>query len=160
MGKKLAAILGVTSSVTLFLLFCGCARNISSSSYDAQTVGSVSETYECVVVQVKKVMVEEGDYLENNHTGALMGGIAGGALGNAVGNGRGRTVSTVAGALIGSYGGAMAEKALKNQEGLEYIVRLTSGKLVTVVQGLDNPLYSGQTAYLIISKGRSRVIPR
>jgi uncharacterized protein YcfJ len=40
-------------------------------------------------------MVEEGDYLENNMTGALMGAAAGGVLGNMIGGGRGRTTATV-----------------------------------------------------------------
>lgn len=138
----------------------GCARNISSSSYDARKVGTASETYECTVVSVRKVMVEEGDYLENNMTGALMGAAAGGVLGNMVGGGRGRTAATVVGALAGGAGGAIAEKHLKSQEGLEYVVKLSTGAIRTVVQGLDNPLYQGQAALLIIDRNRARVIPR
>ncbi len=138
----------------------GCARNISSSSYDARKIGAASETYECTVVSVRKVMVEEGDYLENNMTGALMGAAAGGVLGNMIGGGRGRTTATVIGALAGGAGGAMAEKHLKSQEGLEYVVKLSSGAMRTVVQGLDNPLYQGQAALLIIDRNRARVVPK
>lgn len=138
----------------------GCARNISSSSYDARKVGAASETYECVVVSVRKVAVEDGDYLENNTTGALMGAAAGGVLGNMIGGGRGRTAATVVGALAGATGGAMAEKHLKSQDGLEYVVRLSNGSMRTVVQGVDNPLYQGQSALLIIDNNRARVVPR
>lgn len=138
----------------------GCARNISSSSYDARKIGAASETYECVVVNVRKVMVENGDYLEDNQAGAIMGAAAGGVLGNMIGGGRGRTAATVVGALAGATGGAMAEKHLKSQEGLEYIVKLSSGAMRTVVQGLDNPLSPGQSALLIIDNNRARVIPR
>jgi outer membrane lipoprotein SlyB len=143
------------------LLISGCARNISSSTYDAKTLGSANDVYECVVVSVRKVQVEEGDYLENNKTGALVGAVAGGALGQAFGGGRGRMLTTAGGAILGGVGGAMAEKALKSQEGLEYVVRLGNGQLKTVVQGLDSALCPGQPAMLIIdNNGRSRVVPR
>jgi outer membrane lipoprotein SlyB len=143
------------------LLISGCARNISSSTYDAQTLGSADNVYECVVVSTRRVQVEEGDYLENNKTGALMGAVAGGAVGQAFGGGRGRILTTAGGALLGGAAGAVAEKALKSQEGLEYVVRLNSGQLKTVVQGLDSALQPGQAALLIVNdKGRSRVVPR
>jgi outer membrane lipoprotein SlyB len=147
------------------LLLCiGCARNISSSTYDARSIGSASETYECVVVNVRKVMVEEGDYLEDNKTGAILGAVAGGVGGNMIGGGRGRTAATALGAVAGGVGGAMAEKALKSQEGLEYVVRITSGgrrgEMRTVVQGLDGTLAKGQPALLMVGgNGRSRVVP-
>lgn len=148
--------------VLVFGLFMigGCARNISSSSYG--TVGSASQTYECTVISVRKVAVTEGDRLEDNKSGALMGAVAGGALGNMIGGGRARIATTAAGALAGGVGGAMLERNMKTQEGLEYVVRLRSGEMRTVVQGLDNPLYRGQKALLIIDEsrgGRSRVVP-
>lgn len=149
----------------LFSIFCclslivGCARNISSSSYEDRTVGSVSDSYPCVVVNVRKVLVEGGDSLEDNRLGAMGGAIAGGVLGNAIGGGRGRTISTVGGALAGGLGGAMAEKALKSQDGLEYTVRMPSGSLRTITQGMDGALAVGQSALLIISsRGRSRLV--
>ncbi|MDR2682074.1 MAG: glycine zipper 2TM domain-containing protein [Holosporaceae bacterium] len=145
----------------LGILVSGCARQISSSVYDAKTLGAANETFECVVVKVRKVMVEEGERLEDNKTGAVVGAVAGGALGNAIGGGRGRVISTAGGALLGGIGGAFAEKALKSQEGLEYLVRLNSGAMRTVVQSAENPLYPGQAGYLIIdNRGRSRVIPK
>lgn len=144
----------------ILLAISGCARNISSSTYDAQKLGAANETYECIVVSARRVAVEEGDYLENNHTGALVGGILGGVAGNAIGKGHGRTAATAVGAIAGGFGGAMAEKAVKSQDGMEYVVRLRSGAMRTVVQGLDNPLYVGQTALLMIDNyGRSRVVP-
>jgi outer membrane lipoprotein SlyB len=161
--KKTLILLSVTCGAAL-LSIGGCARNISSSTYDAKTIGAASETYECVVVSVRKVMVEEGDYLEDNKTGAILGAVTGGVAGNMIGGGRGRTAATALGAIAGGVGGAMAEKALKSQEGLEYVVRITSGarkgEMRTVVQGLDNALVRGQSALLMVSgNGRSRVMP-
>ncbi len=141
------------------MLIVGCARNISSSTYDATTVGSVSSSYQCVVVSVRKVAIENGDSLENNYIGAVSGALAGGAIGNAIGGGRATPITTVGGAIAGGIGGAMAEKALKSQDGLEYTVRMESGALKTIVQGMDGALAPGQPAILILSNnGRSRLV--
>ncbi|MDR0580600.1 MAG: glycine zipper 2TM domain-containing protein [Holosporaceae bacterium] len=154
------------SVVSVLLLSCvlaigGCARNISSSTYDARTLGSASSTYPCTIVKVRRVQVEEGERLEDNKAGGIMGAIAGGALGNAVGGGRGRTLATAAGALGGAVAGAYAEKSLKSQEAFEYVVELESGGMRTVVQGTDVALAPGQSALLIIDpNGRSRLIAR
>jgi outer membrane lipoprotein SlyB len=156
MKKVLILSLGLGG---MLLMISGCARNISSSAYDARTVGRASDAYECVVVSVRQVLLENGDSLGDNATGALMGAVAGGAIGQAMGGGRGRTITTVGGALLGGAGGAMAEKSLKSQDGLEYVVRLSSGQLKTIVQGLDSPLRPGQSALLMIDhQGRSRVV--
>ncbi len=146
---------------SLFLL-SGCARNIASNSYDARTLsGTASNSYPCKVVSVRKVLVEEGDYLEDNKTGALIGGIAGGIAGNMIGQGKGRVLATGIGALAGAAGGAYAEKNLKSQEAFEYIVELKDGRMKTIVQGTDTILAPGQEAILIeSSKGRSRLIAR
>jgi outer membrane lipoprotein SlyB len=141
------------------LIIGGCARNISSSTYDAKTLGSASTTYPCTIVNVRKVMVEEGERLEDNKTGGLIGAVTGGVLGNAVGGGRGRVITTAAGALAGAAAGAYAEKSLKSQEAFEYVVELQSGGMRTVVQGTDTVFAPGQSALLIIDpKGRSRLI--
>lgn len=169
-NRALSAVLpSKISNESLFLLFCatiglcvlgGCARNISSSSYSARKLSSSSRTYECTIVSVRKVRVEEGDYLEDNKTGATMGLVGGAALGSMIGGGNARIATGALGGLAGAVGGAMIEREMKSQDGLEYVVRLRSGQLRTVVQGLDNPLYRGQRALLIEEEGgRARVVP-
>ena len=139
------------------LLLSGCARNISANTYDARALdGRGMVSYPCTVVKVRTVMVEEGDYLENNQAGALMGGVAGGLAGNMIGGGRGRVLATGVGALAGAVGGAYAEKALKSQNAYEYIVRMQNGSMRTVVQGMDTYLQPGQEALLIEGTRRSR----
>lgn len=141
------------------LLFSGCARNMSANSYSAKAIsGQAMESYPCTVLSVRKVMIEESDYLEDNKTGALLGAVAGGVGGNMIGQGKGRTLATGLGALAGAAAGAYAEKALKQQEGFEYIVRLDNGKTKTVVQGTDTILAPGQRAILIEGNGRARLV--
>lgn len=158
--KKLCMVFS-TACCGLALL-TGCARNISANTYDARTLsGSSLNSYPCKVVSVRKIMVEEGDYLEDNKTGALLGAVAGGVAGNMIGQGKGRILATGIGALAGAAGGAYAEKALKRQEAFEYIVELKDGRMKTIVQGTDTILAPGQEAVLIEgTKGRSRLVAR
>ena len=145
------------------LLLSGCARNISANSYDARALnGRGMISYPCKVIRVRTVMVEEGDYLEDNKTGMLLGGVAGGLAGNMIGGGRGRTLATGLGALAGVAGGAYAEKALKSQQAYEYTVQMANGSMRTVVQGMDTYLQPGQDALLIegTKNSRPRLIAR
>ena len=158
--KKVGLVFSIASLG--LVLVTGCARNISSNTYDARTLsGAALNSYPCKVVSVRKIMVEEGDYLEDNKTGALLGAVAGGVAGNMIGQGKGRVLATGLGALAGAAGGAYAEKALKRQEAFEYIVELQDGRMKTVVQGTDTILAPGQEAVLIEGqKGRSRLVAR
>lgn len=138
-------------------LLTGCARNISANSYDARALnGAGMISHPCVVIKVRTVAVEEGEYLEDNKTGQLLGGIAGGLAGNAIGGGRGRVLATGVGAVAGAVGGAYAEKALKSQNAYEYVVQMRDGSMRTIVQGMDTYLQPGQEALLIEGTRNSR----
>ncbi|MGL5720645.1 MAG: glycine zipper 2TM domain-containing protein [Alphaproteobacteria bacterium] len=147
------------TALTLILLLSGCARDISSNTYKASHVGEASFTYQGVVANVREVQVEEGERLEENTTGAGLGALAGGVAGYQFGGGRGQIATTAAGAVLGGVAGAYAEKALKSQQGLEYVVRLDNGQIMTVVQGLNPRLNPGQRVLVLVSNaGRSRVV--
>lgn len=140
------------------LLLSGCARQISPNAYTEAHVGETSRTYRCTIVSVRAVTVGAGERLEDNTTGMLVGAGAGGLAGSAVGGGHGNTAAIIGGALVGGILGTMAEKELKTQDGIEYVVELENGKLRTVVQGAP-ALGVGQNALLIIGeKGRSRLV--
>lgn len=158
MKKVSVYVLGLCFSLSLLT---GCARDISSDSYEEASVGSVASTYPCTVVSVRKVKVSGHEKLSDNTAGILGGALAGGVLGNMVGGGRGRTLATAAGALAGATAGSYAQKKLEEQVGYEYTVKLESGKMMTIVQGPRHPLAPGQAANLIISsEGRSRLVAR
>jgi outer membrane lipoprotein SlyB len=138
----------------------GCARNIDSGTYKASAVGEASFTYQGVVASARKVHVDEGEYLGENQTGIALGAVGGGLAGSQIGHGTGSVAAALGGAAIGGLAGAFAEKALKAQDGMEYAVKLTNGSMMTVVQGLDNPLAPGQRVLVMVSQdGRSRVVP-
>lgn len=142
------------------VLLSGCAKDISSSSYEESSVGSVGSVYPCTVVKVRKVKVNGNSKMSNNTLGMIGGAVAGGVLGNAIGGGRGRTLTTALGALAGAAGGAYAQQKMEEQVGLEYTIRMQNGELKTIVQGMDNQLAPGEAAYLRVSQGGSRVTAR
>lgn len=146
-----------------FMLLCltnSCARQISSSSYDSVSVGEVANTYLGVVESARDVEVAP-DQLEDNEHGAIVGGLGGAVAGSAVGKGRGSGLATIAGATVGAIAGSMAEKQLKTQAGVEYVVRLEDGSFKTIVQGPNPRISVGQTVFLHVYKnGRSRISAR
>jgi outer membrane lipoprotein SlyB len=139
----------------------GCARQISSNVYSASSVGETSTTYPGVIISARQVTVEDKEYLEQNGLGIIGGGIGGAYLGSKIGKGEGNTLATVGGALAGATAGAFAEKALKSQNAMEYVVALENGESKTVVQGPDPMMATGQKVWLMVSyQGRSRITPR
>ena len=140
-------------------LTSGCARQISPNVYKASHVGEASRTYSGVVVSMRTVEVEEGERLEENGLGLMGGGLAGGVAGSFVGKGHGNVAAAGLGAVLGAVGGALLEKEVKKQNAYEYVVKLTDGSALTVVQGMDTQFQIGQKVLVIVSnQGRSRVI--
>jgi len=147
--------------VSALSLLSGCARQISSNVYSADHVGETSKSYPGVVVSVRTVLVQDKERLEENGMGIAAGGAGGALIGSQIGKGKGNTVATIAGGVLGATAGAFAEKALKEQNGFEYMVRLENGEMRSVVQGPEPAFGVGQCVYVIEShKGRSRIIAR
>lgn len=140
------------------LIACGCARDICSNTYSETSIGEVGYTYEGIIESVRFVNVKSNEKISDNATGALLGGVAGGVLGNMIGKGKGRVATTALGAVGGAVGGAYLEDKISSQQAVEYSVRLSNGKLYTVVQGKDVVYNAGQKVHLIINyNGRSRI---
>ena len=159
MIKRPARLLMLATAATLAL--AGCAREISPNTVEGSTVGQVNEAFFGTVQQVRVVQVQEGDRLQNNTTGALMGGLAGAGLGALFGSGWGQVAAAGAGALVGATAGAAAERQMSRQQGLEYTVRLDNGRMITIVQGgAESPIPQGSRVIVQVgSGGRARVVP-
>ncbi len=145
--------------VAASLLLGGCAKNISSNDYSEAEAGAVKQTYRGVIISARPVKVNGSDSLGDNQAGLLGGGVAGGLLGSQFGRGSGQVVGAVLGAAAGAVGGAFLEKGLKSQDGMEYTVELSSGRVMTLVQGPEPRLSVGQAVLVMVGdKGRSRVV--
>lgn len=142
------------------LIGSGCTKELSPDVYSEGAVGSFSETHEGVIVNMRKVTVKSRDRLSQNETGAFVGAASGAVVGSLADQGDG-IVGGVIGALAGGAIGAVVEDEASSQEAIEYVVRLTPGGLVTIVQGLEPALEVGQNVYVLkVSGGRSRIISR
>lgn len=155
----LRSALSLTLAASIAALASGCAREISSQVYSEAHVGEASKTFFGRIINVRKVVVQGQEKLDQNATGMAMGAIAGGVAGTQFGGGRGQIATTAGGALLGAVAGAMIQKGLESQDALEYTVELHNGELRSVVQGTDNPLAVGQNVLIMVSRdGRSRVV--
>lgn len=166
--------------VSLAGILSSCARDLSSSTYTSDS--TLSSTLEGMVVAVRQVTVKEHDKLEDNKMGMLAGGAMGGVAGSGIGGGTGQSMALVGGAIVGGLAGAAIEQKLGEAKGLEYIIKVdisklkdnyyggspamrnaissaTTSGLITIVQGVDNPIGEGQKVYVIFSDKRTRVIP-
>ena len=150
----------ISIGLITLLLASGCARDINPSNVSAGAAGEAMTTYRGVIVSLRKITVESGDSFDNNGIGLLFGGATGAVLGSTIGKGSGNALATIGGAAAGAALGALAEGEIKEQDGLEYVVRRDDGQLITVVQGLDQIYSNGTRVYVQISnRGRSRIIP-
>lgn len=138
-----------------------CARDISPNVYRSGAIGEAQTTYAGKIIAAHEVLVKSEEELEDNQTGLLAGGLVGGVAGNQFGGGRGRIATTVGGALLGATLGTLAEGQMKQQTGMEYIVKLDQGRTITLVQGLEPRLGLNQRVYFIEgdSYNRSRIVP-
>lgn len=148
-----------------FLILCfaaaltACTANLNTSSYQTSATGKVNSVQEGVVINVRQVRIAT----ENGGVGSLAGGVAGGAAGSMIGgNSAVNVIGAVGGAVLGGILGSKAQESLSAQNGYEYIVKLDSGKAVTLTQGADTVFKVGQPVYVLDADygDRARIIPR
>lgn len=134
-----------------------CTPDISAGSYTTNQVGAASETQSGTIINATPVKVS-GSRTEGVGTlvGALAGGVAGSAIG---GSGRANALGAIGGAVLGGAAGNMAEGHMTKQTGMQYSVRLSNKRIVTVTQGMEPVLAVGQRV-LVIFSNPARVIPQ
>ena len=150
--KKIIAILCAGA-------LCACAANLNTNSYNTSAAGKINNVQEGTVINVRQVRIAT----ENGTVGSLAGGIAGGAAGSMIGgNSMVNVIGAVGGAVLGGAVGAKAQETLSAQTGYEYIVKLDSGKAITLTQGADQVFFVGQPVYVLDgdNANRARIIPR
>lgn len=143
------------SALLTTVLVAGCAQNISPNNYNVQNVGAVSRVLSGVIVAARPVKVS------GNTTGAggLAGAVAGGAAGSAIGSGaRAGIIGAVGGALAGGLLGNAIEKKVSDQGGIEYVVKTSKGRMLSIVQGAQARLFVGEHV-LVILGDPARIIP-
>lgn len=149
----------ILAAAVLALAVAGCSRQ-TSSTYSSTEVGRVLDTSRATVLSSRVVEISgEG---EQSGYGPLVGGAAGASAGYLVGgNDAGQVIGTVLGGLVGAGLGWAAEQRADSRQGIEYVLRLESGKDITLVQnreGDEAPLAAGTPVLIQRGGSYARVI--
>lgn len=134
--KQNKQALWVAGVLVLSMGLSGCVTsNLTGTTYRAGEARTAQEVQFGVVESVTPVVIE-------GHTeagvGAGAGALVGGVAGSNIGRGRGAIVGSVLGAVAGGVAGQAIEKQATQKQGQEITVRLTSGRLMSVVQEVAN----------------------
>lgn len=148
--KKILAILAI-------LTLGACATDLATNTYQTSGAGRVNSVAEGIIINVRPVRISD----DNGTVGTLAGGLGGGVLGSNIGGGStAHTLGAIGGAVLGGYIGQKTQSALSGQTGYEYIVKLDSGKAITLVQGKNEVFSVGQRVYVLDAQSgeRARII--
>ena len=140
--------------IVVAMMITGCAQSISSDYYTTSNVNQMSTVQKGVIVSTRVVQVASDSGTAGTVAGAALGGIAGSAFGS----GGGQVASIVGGAVVGGLVGDVAQKEMSKQTGVEYIVKLRNGNMVSIVQGPTPTFNRGQHVLIQYGAGRPRVI--
>ena len=139
-------------------LLSGCATSLSGDVYSRDEARRTQSVEYGVINEVRPVIIE------GTQTGA--GAAAGGAIGAIAGSGvsSGSRESRIGSVLIGAAGavlGNKAEEAVTQAQGLEMVLTLDSGRVISVVQEVASvdEFTAGQRIRLLGSGRTSRVTP-
>lgn len=133
-------------AIMLFLSLTACTPNISSDQYGVEEVGQSQEVAYGKIVKARSVKVAA----HNEEHGTLVGTASGATAGSAIGNNtRANVLGAIGGAVFGGVLGNQVGKRAGMQNGVEYIVKLESGKTIAIVQGAKPPLQIGQRVMLL-----------
>ncbi len=139
--------------ISAFALVSTGSLSAYGYGYSPRYVGEASMTYTGVIRSIREVVVQK----PSSNLGTVGGGVAGGVIGSAIG--RGKLLPTALGAVTGAVTGSLIEKRSNQRVALEYIIELSNGGLMTIVQ-TPGPYNIGQPVYVIVSpSGHSRLAP-
>ena len=147
----------ITSACLVLALLTGCTQP-GLSHYGYQDVGHAT------AVEFGTVISERTVDITGQNTGiGAMAGAAGGAIGGSyIGHGGGSLAGLVAGALLAGIAGNMAEQAIADHTGIEYVVTTAKGETVTMVQNFvkgDPSIKPGQRVMIQTSGNYARILP-
>lgn len=148
------------AAAALMVLAAGCSHQ-TSSTYNSTEVGRVIDTSKGVVLSSR--VVDISGQGEQSGYGPLLGAASGASAGYYVSQSTpGRVIFGVLGGLIGAGLGWATEEHVDSRQGIEYVLRLDTGKDVTVVQNRasdETPLPAGTQVLVQRGGDYSRVIP-
>jgi outer membrane lipoprotein SlyB len=136
------------------LALAGCSEGYSPNTYASAAAQQQATVQRGVIIGVRPVLISADGTI-----GAAAGGAVGGVAGAEAAGGPVTTaLGAVGGALVGGVGGTVAEQAVADAKGWEYIVQETDGNLVSVTQTSKMALSVGLHV-LVIDGKQARIVP-
>lgn len=145
---------GMRSAVCALLvgaaLISGCATQ-GQNRYSHQDVGRTTSVEFGTVLATRQVEIQG----RNTGVGGALGATAGGLAMSNVGAGTGNIAAIIGGAVVGAAAGALAEQAMSDRMGFEYVVTLANGKTITIVQeqGRNERVFGPGDAVMVQASG-------
>lgn len=140
-------------ALSLVAALAGCKPDYSADSYNSTAVQQANKVDQAVIVGRRQVGVTPSGTI-----GAVSGGAAGGIAGSQIGGGVTSAFGALGGSLVGGVVGSAVERAQGQTTAFEYIVRKTTGELLSVTQQDALPLVVGQKV-LVIAGSQARIVP-
>lgn len=100
---------------------------------------------------------------ENTGAGGAAGLVLGAAAGSAFGQGAGKALAIAAGAALGSAAGTAAESGSQTHDGIQYVLRMADGRIVTIRVHVapGERVFGAGDAVCVETRGREQlVLPR
>ncbi len=146
--------LSLMSLALLLFIVQGCAPSASGKVYTRDQARQGMTVQYGTVQQVSEVTIEG----TQSGLGTLAGGALGAGVGQTMGSGAGRTLAAVAGGVAGAIAGQATEKGVTTKTGLEIMVQLDSGEILSVVQESDTLFQAGERVRVLrAANGNTRV---
>jgi outer membrane lipoprotein SlyB len=145
---RLVVVLMIATAVS------GCAHSSSGQSYPRNQTRTAYDVEDGEVVATRVVEIE-GD---SSYKGGWGGASVGRALGYTVGDGYQSWALAALGDLGGMLAGEAIERKLTEEQGLEIIVTLDSGRTIAIVQAQDVHFVVGERVRIVYGPdGSARV---
>ena len=152
---KIKSVAAVAMIVAGSWGLAGCTTpGVGGSDYTYSQVRGEQSVRIGTVESIRRVKIEDSD---PGILGALGGAVAGAALGHTMGQGNGNAAATILGTLAGGAAGEAAQGSLSTHDGVEVTIRLDSGYVIAVTQGLDEEFKVGERVQVLGGAGATRV---
>jgi len=135
----------------LLLPLAACGPTYSPNTYASNAAQQANKAEQGVIIGVRAVRISA-----SGTVGTVTGAAAGGLAGSQAGAGPTSAFAALGGSLIGGIAGSAVEHSTADADAFEYIVKKTSGELVSVTQKDANPLPLGSHV-LVIAGTQARI---
>ena len=150
--------IGIFLSISLVCFsLTGCVSGLEGSSYSRSEARQIQQVEFGAILSTKPVIIEG----QRTDWGELSGVIIGGIAGSSVGEGKGQQIATTLGAIGGAVAASVVEEKATRVQGLELTVKMDSGKILSIVQEVDeiNQFQKGQRVRVLMQGSLARVSP-